>query len=141
IYSRDLGQDYLSARALREGSDVFEPTNVLSQREFPVSTDNFRHPNPHPPLLAFLALPTTLVSFPVALRVWLAVNLALLLPIGRRLGLSPPASLALAAWPPLWCVLVLGQLEVVILLLLLFAWDAAAKRSDLVAGLAMGIAG
>jgi len=139
VYTRDLQEEYLTASALRDGRDILTPVSELSGRYFPVATDNFTHPNPHPPVLAALALPLTLVSFPVSLRCWIAVNLCVLLWLGRRLSLSPTASLALAAWPPLWAVLVLGQLELVIVALAVLAWSQASEERDARAGMLLGV--
>jgi uncharacterized membrane protein len=70
----------------------------------------------------------------------LAANVALLLVIGRWLALSVPASLALMAWPPVWYLLVIGQLELLILALAMLAWRVAAAGRDGRAGLWLGIA-
>ncbi len=53
-YNKDLQQQYLSARALRDGIDVFTPVSELSARYLPATTDTFPHPGPHPPVLALL---------------------------------------------------------------------------------------
>jgi hypothetical protein len=140
VYTRDLEQEYVTARALRDGVSIFTPITELSSRYLPVATDNFSHPSPHPPLLALLAIPLTFLSLPRRVACWLAVNVCLLLDIGRRSSLSPSASLALAAWPPLWAVLVLGQLEVVVLALALLAWKSAERHADFTAGVPIGVA-
>jgi hypothetical protein len=140
VYTRDLQEEYLTASALRDGGDILTPVSELSGRYFPVTTDNFTHPNPHPPILAALALPLTFLSFPASLRCWIAVNLGVLLWLGRRLSMSPTASLALAAWPPLWAVLVLGQLELVIVALAVQAWSDASEERDGRAGIFLGVA-
>ena len=140
VYTRDLQEEYLAASALRDGRDIFTPVSELSRHYFPVETDNFTHPSPHPPILAALALPLTLMPFPVSLRCWIAVNLCVLLWLGRRLSLSPTASLALAAWPPLWAVLALGQLELVIVALAVQGWSHARDGHDGRAGIFLGVA-
>jgi hypothetical protein len=140
-YTRDLQVEYLSARALRDGADMLQPLNVLSARYFPVPTDNFRHPNPHPPLLSFLAIPMTLVSFPVALGCWLAANVILLLPIGasarpvaaREPGARGRGRRSGACWRS-------GRWRSSSSHLLVFAWDASDARHDWRAGAALGIA-
>ena len=93
-YNKDLQQQYLSARALRDGIDVFTPVSELSARYLPATTDTFPHPGPHPPVLALLSVPLTLLPFPVIVPLWLGLNLVLLTTVGRWVGLSTRTSLA-----------------------------------------------
>jgi hypothetical protein len=139
-YNKDLQQEYLTAWALRDGIDIFTPLNQLSARYFPTPTDYFPHASPHPPLLALLSVPLTLLPFPAVVLLWLAMNIALLIVVGRWLGLSVQGSLPLAAWPPLWWVLYLGQFELVILALAMLGWRAAAGGRDWRAGAWLGVA-
>jgi glycosyl transferase family 87 len=139
-YTVDLQEDYLAARALRDGIDIFTPVTQLSARYFPAPTSNFPHPNPHPPLLALMSLPLTVVPFPTVVFLWLGANAALLILVGRWMGLSPRWSLALAAWPPLWCLLAIGQFELLILALAMSGWRAAAGGRDWRAGMWLGLA-
>jgi hypothetical protein len=139
-YSKDLQQEYLTASAWRDGQNVFTPVTELSARYFPVATDNFPHPSPHPPVLAPLSLPLTWLPFPVIVFLWLFINVALLVRVGRWLGLSVFGSLALLAWPPLWCLVHIGQLELLILVLAMSGWRAAEADRDWRAGLWLGLA-
>src|SRR5437867_7614413 len=139
-YNKDLQVQYLSARALRDGIDLFTPVSELAARYLPATTDTFPHPGPHPPVLALLSVPLTLLPFPVIVPLWLALNLVLLMTVGRWLGLSNRASLAFAAWPPLWCLLYIGQLELLILTLALLGWRCAAAGRDGRAGWWLGLA-
>ena len=63
-YNKDLQEQYLSARAFRDGIDLFTPVSDLAARYFPATTDSFPHPDPHPPVLALLSVPLTLLPFP-----------------------------------------------------------------------------
>src|SRR3989441_10033418 len=137
-YNKDLQQQYLSGRALRDGIDLFTPVSVLAARYLPAATNTFPHPDPHPPVLALLSVPLTLLPFPVIVPLWLGLHLVLLTTVGRWLGLSNRASLALAAWPPLWCLLYIGQLELLILALALLGWRCAAAGRDGRAGSWLG---
>ena len=139
-YRKDLQVEYLTARALRDGIDIFTPLTQLSARYFPAATDNFPHPSPHQPVLALVSLPLTLLPFPLIVPLWLLLNVVLLVIAGRWLGLSMEASLPLAAWPPLWCLLYIGQFELVILALAMRGWRAAAAGRDWHAGLWLGLA-
>ena len=71
-YSTDLKADYLRSLALRDGVDIFSPIDALADRYFPTRGSAYVVPSPHPPVLALVTLPPTLVSFPVACGVWLA---------------------------------------------------------------------
>jgi hypothetical protein len=138
-YTQDLQQEYLSARAWRDGVDIFTPVTELSARYFPAATESFPHPNPHPPFLILFAIPFSFLPFPLLVFAWLAFNVALLIPIGRRLGLGPLGALTLTAWLPVWCVLRIGQQEIFLLWLLLLAWQAARAGADRRAGTLLGI--
>ena len=138
-YWKDLQQEYLTAWALRDGIDIFTPLNELSARYFPVTT-SAPDSSPHPPFLALVSLPLTLMPFPVVVMLWLAINIALLIAVGRWLGLSVQGTLFPLAWPPLLFVLHVGNFELLILALAMLGWRAAAAGRDMHAGLWLGIA-
>jgi hypothetical protein len=140
VYGADLQQEYLAARALRDGIDIFTPISDLSARYFPIATTNFPHPSPYPPVVALLSVPLTLVPFPVLVPLWLLLNVLVLVVIGRWLGLSTRASLALAIWPPIWWVLRISQIELIVLALAMLAWRAASRGQDGRAGVWLGLA-
>jgi hypothetical protein len=139
-YKKDLQVEYLTARAWRDGADIFAPIAELSARYFPQPSDAFPHPSPHPPVLVLLSVPLTFLPFPVVVPLWLAANLALLIVVGRWLGFSVRGTLPLAAWPPLWCLLYIGQYELLVLALAMLGWRAAAAGRDHSAGLWFGLA-
>src|SRR5262249_6313611 len=128
------------ASAWRDGRSVFTPITELSALYFPVATDNFPHPSPHPPVLAPISRPLTLLPFPLTALLWLLLNVMLLLRVGQWSNLSVRGSLALLAWPPLWWMLYIGQLELLILVLAMLGWRAAGAGSDWRAGLWLGLA-
>ena len=140
VYRKDFQVEYLTAWAWREGTDIFAPLTELSARYFPLPTDQFAHPSPHPPVLALLCVPLTFLPFPLVATLWLAFNVFLLLAVGRWLGFWAPGSLALALWPPLLNVLSIGQFELLILALTMLGWRAAAAGRDWRAGLWLGVA-
>lgn len=139
-YTSDLQQEYLTASAYRDGIDVFTPVAELSARYFPYRTENFPHANPHPPFLALLSVPLTYFPFPAITLAWLLLNVLLVLIVGRCLGLSVLGSLALTAWPPLFWLLLIGQLELAILFVIMLAWADAARGRDWRAGAWLGAA-
>lgn len=140
VYRSDLQQEYLAAWALRDGVDIFTPLPELSARYFPVSTTNLPHASPHPPILASISLPLTLLPFPVVAILWLMVNVGLLVVIGRWLGLSTPGSMALVVWPPVAWVLMIGQYELLILALIMLGWRSAAMGRERRSGIYFGLA-
>ena len=142
IFGKDLQQDYLQASALRHHTDVLASLAVLAKLYFPVvgQAAGFPHPSPRMPVLAALTLPFSFLPYDVLVPVWLAVSVCLLMLVGRWLKLSLPASLALAAWPPITTTLDAGQWEILLLLLTLLAWREAAARRDGSAGALLGLA-
>ncbi len=140
VYQSDLQQEYLAAWALRDGLDIFTPLTELSARYFPVSTTNLPHASPHPPVLALLSIPLTFLSFPTVAILWLIVNVGLLMVIGRWLGLSVPGSVALAFWPPVTWVLMIGQYEILLLALIMLGWRSAAVGREGRSGIYFGLA-
>lgn len=139
-YRFDLAQDYLSARALRDGIDIFTPIPDLSEHYFGIRTNSLQHANPHPPALVLLFVPVSLLPYEVVFPLWVLANVLIVLWIGRHHGIRPSGRLALLAWPPVWIVLLLGQLEIAILALLLLSWAAADGKQELRAGLWLGLA-
>lgn len=139
-YNRDLSQDYLSARALRDGRDVFTRTTDLSVDYFPDRATHMTHPNPHPPFLVVLMLPLSFVPYEVVYPLGLAVNVLLLILVGRWLGFSWTGRLALAAWPPIWWVLFQDQFEIALLVLAMLGWRAASSGHPSRAGFLLGLA-
>jgi hypothetical protein len=140
-FDTNLKADYLRARALRDGLDSFAPIDSLADRYFPERGVPFRDPSPHPPVVALLVEPATLLTFPQFCAVWVLLNLALLLFVGRWLRLSPLVTLALAAWPPLFLTLKSFQWELVLLTLVAAGWRDAHQGHDRRAGFWLGLAG
>ena len=139
-YFKDLQVVYLTARALRDGIYIFTPVADLAARYFPVTVSLSPYPNHLPPLLSLLSIPLSSLPFPVLSFLWLAINLLLLIAVGRMLGLSAVGSVTLAAWPPAFWVLDNGNLEMAILALTLRGWKEARSNRDWQSGLFLGLA-
>lgn len=140
-YYQDPQQEYLSARALRDGANIFTSVAELALRYFPFPVPTFPHPNPHPPLLVLLSVPLSFLPFPLVIALWFCVNFALVIRIGTWLGLSRWSSLSLMAWPPVFWVIDINQLEFILLAMTMLAWVAADRGRDREAGIWLGIAG
>lgn len=140
LYPRDLMADYLPALAVRSGHDPFANIDDLAGELLGLSLFMFPHPNPHPPALVVAFVPLTFLPYEAVFVLWTLGGLGLLALIGRWLGLSPLATLALVAWPPLWVELYIGNWQIVLLALCLAGWRAAERRRDGRAGVWLGLA-
>lgn len=139
-YYANLKADYLRARALRDRQDIFVSIDALSERYLPTRGVPFVDPSPHPPVVALVLVPATFLPYTMVCILWDAMAIGLLFAVGRWLGFSPLASLALGAWPPLYLSLKYLQWEPILLLLVMLAWREAERRNDGRAGLWLGIA-
>jgi Glycosyltransferase family 87 len=139
-YYQDPQQEYLSARALRDGVNIFTPVAELALRYFPFPVPAFPHPNPHPPLLVLLSVPLSFLPFPLVIGLWFVANVALLIRVGTWLGLSRWWSLSLVVWPPVRWVIDVNQLELLLLAMTMVAFVAADRGKDREAGIWLGVA-
>ena len=150
VVRKDFLQEYLLARAVAEGMDPYLPIAALAERYAGVSWGTaFSHPTPHPPPLGLLLLPLAWLDYPTAAAAWLAVELvalvaavyAVALAQGRRLTLGAAMALALAlvAWDPVYTDLVLGQLNILVLLLLAGGWLAWRAGRSAPVGVLLGL--
>ena len=139
-YFQDPQQEYLTARALRDGLNIYTSVAELALRYFPFPVPAFPHPNPHPPLVILLSVPLSFLPFPVFIGLWFAANVALVLRIGTWLGLSRWQSVSLLAWPPVFWVVDINQFELILLAMTMMAWVAADRGKDREAGIWLGVA-
>jgi alpha-1,2-mannosyltransferase len=150
LYQKDFGQEYLLARAIRDGVDPYLPIQTLGARYVDV-TGYFdkQHPTPHPPTVGLLAFPLGLLSYPAAVRVWFAFELVCLVAalgmlvraarVPIRLQSVPLLAVALVLWPPLTLEIGLGQLMLPLLLTLSGALLALLRGRALVGGGLLGL--
>jgi alpha-1,2-mannosyltransferase len=150
LYHKDFGQEYLLARAIRDGVDPYLPIQTLGARYVDV-TGYFdkQHPTPHPPSVGLLAFPLGLLSYPAAVRVWFAFELVCLVAalgmlvratrVPIRLQSVPLLAVALVLWPPLTLEIGLGQLMLPVLLALSGALLALLRGRALVGGGLLGL--
>ena len=140
-YRKDILIDYVTARALRDGLPLFPVLREIQGRYFANIEPLYPFPNFHPPTVWLLNVPLSLLPFEVLSVSWLGMCIALLVLIAWRLGLSWRVGLLLAAWPPVFWHLYIGQYELLILGLALWAWRSAAIGKEWRAGLLLGAAG
>jgi len=147
LYEKDFGQEYLLARAIRDGVDPYLPIQTLGARYVGViGYFDKQHPTPHPPTVGLLAFPLGLLSYPAAVRVWFAFELVCLVAalgmlaratgVPIRLQSLPVLAVAMVLWPPLTLEIGLGQLMLPLLLALTSAQLALLRgRTPLGGGL------
>jgi hypothetical protein len=150
-FPNDLLPDYVSARALIEGQDPYAPTFELILEHAPVEGDTYpltrSQRNPHTPLhiaamVPFALLGYTAARFASVLVEAAAIALAMFI-VFRALGMHRRAALALGigvlALPLVAVDIRYGQVNGVLLLLIVGAWRALARRPGVSSGL-VGIA-
>jgi hypothetical protein len=145
---KDFGQEYVLARAIRDGVDPYQSVQKLGERY--VTSEGYfdkLHPTPHPPTVGLLALPLSYLSYGDATRIWLLIELGCLVGfVAMAVGRQPAAfllvvtgALALVAWPPMTLELGLAQLTMPVLLLLLAAQRAMLNGQQRTGGVLIGL--
>ena len=110
-YPKDFIQEYVMAGAAAHGLNPYLPPNELAQRfAVHLAGATFPHPSPHPPPVAVLFLPLSVLDYSTAAYVWLAIGLAsvvvsvyiLMTESGARFPLWSVllAAVAMLSWPP-----------------------------------------
>jgi len=150
VYSKDFGQEYLLARAIRDGVDPYLPVRELAERyAAPIGFMDKTHPTPHPPSLGILLLPLSVLPYPSAAVVWFVFELACLWVavalLAQAVGVHvqaravPLAALVLLAWPALLLDVNLGQLTTPMLALLAAAQLALLRSRSVLGGTLLGV--
>lgn len=139
----DFMQDYVSARAIKEGKDPYRPISELTEK-YGIRLSFPDHPTPHPPAHLVALVPLALLDYPKALFVWFVVSLlALAFSLKLLLGLRNShllIAIPLAVlWYPVHSDLGLGQVMSLLLLLITLCWYYLRLNRD-IGGLFLGIA-
>lgn len=149
----DFFQEWYSARLWWEGRPVYEPTNLGARRHLdipPEVTDGLPLRNAHPPGAVLLALPFGGLSFEDAFALWSVVSLWLgVASVGYVMNIVRavpgwmvlPSVTLVAVGSPFWAQWVHGQLNLVLLPVLVGAWAAARSNRPGWAGVLVGVAG
>lgn len=150
FYQRDLIQEYLLAKALFTGENLYLPLTELAKRltpDLPVAI--FSHPTPHPPLVALLFLPLALLTYEQAIVAWFVLELLCVVMVsyliagwlgkGRNWKWIVMLSLIIIAWEPYVTDIALGQLSFFLLLLLSGAWLCLRENRDVLGGFLLGL--
>lgn len=149
----DFTQDYVSARAWAAGQDPYGPTADLGRRFLGTEAASLRtvYPdrrNPHLPAELVVVRPLTRLSYRAARVAWLFL-MALCMAVGvalaaRTAGWGAAASVVAGAGalatPVAQKDLLYGQINGLLVLLLVMGWRWARAGSDARAGIALGVA-
>jgi len=149
VYLKDFIQEYLLAKAVLNGVNPYLPLPELAARFIhPVPVLALHHPTPHPPPVAVLSLPLGLLSYEHAAVAWFLFEMActlvsvylLLCWSGKSptLGLTILLTLLALGWGPIWEGMALGQLNTLLLLLLICAWQALRSGKATLGGAVLG---
>jgi hypothetical protein len=152
LYQKDFDQEWLMARAVLDAQNPYQPEYLLAQHyEQVLEPDVQQHAAPHPPLVAVLVAPLGLFPFATATWTWLAIEL-ILVPVAvvallkSAIGTKVPRRLLLfgvlvfLAWPAMTLELLQGQLSVLLLALISWAWLMYQRRHLKLAGVLLGLA-
>jgi hypothetical protein len=153
LTGNDYIPDYVSAKAWREGGEPYAPVRDLVTRHVGPATPWFAEPPPsqpnaHTPFMIVLLAPLSFLPYPAARALFLALAAVLFVVVtgwsaraaGGRPAVAAGIGLAALALPVVQADLLLGQVNAILLLLLVVAWAALRDGADRRAGVALGIA-
>lgn len=151
IYAKDFLQEYLMAKAILNGDNPYRPVRELAQTWLSDATSHnaITHPSLHPPLAGLLCLPLGLLSYEQASLVWFAFELICML-IALILifrGLGKPIKPAVVfvflfiaiGFGPVEDELWYGQLNALMLLLMVGSWLALRAGKGSIGGALLGV--
>jgi hypothetical protein len=154
-YHNDFTQDYLLARAAVDGLDPYLPLADLADLYLPTSqakTGVITLPlaSPHPPAVAIMFIPFTVMPLETANALWFVAQLGLLLLLCFLVFPPRPGSrmqwhaigffCLLLCWSPIVIELFYGQLNLLLAVLLVGSYRAANCGAPRVAGTLLGAA-
>lgn len=151
LYRKDFMQEYVLARAVLDGEELYVVFPVLVAKYFdPMPMIPMTHPTSHTPVAAVLSVPLGFFSYPVAAIIWIVVELfGLAIAIemlsrwwGERVAFWQKVLLFFVCLGigPVVRELFCGQYNFALLILLLIAWLAMRRGHDVTGGASLGIA-
>lgn len=148
IYKKDVLQEYLASKAVLDGIDPYTSLDELAARYIGPIT-YLPHPMPYPPPSILLSLPFGLLDVKSATIAWFLVEVVCIVFVAymtlKLLRTKASAvnilltSLILFAWHPFWEDLLYGQLSILVLTLLVFAFYLRQKGENFWAGIVLGL--
>jgi len=150
FYQRDFIQEYLLAKALLKGENLYLPLVDLAKRLVPdLPVLLFSHPTPHPPPAALFFLPLAFLTYEQAVVVWFGIEIVCIfsivamllkwLGVAKNWKMVALFSVILMAWEPFVIDIALGQISVFLLLFLLGSWLCLRQDHDVVGGILLGV--
>jgi Glycosyltransferase family 87 len=151
VYSKDIIQEYLLARAVAAGVNPYQPLPDLAAYFMgPLPFPIFPHPSAHPPPVVLLFIPFALINYRAAAAIWFVLELIFTF-VAVRLLLrcvqwhtttlgTFVVMFAVLTWKPFYVELQAGQLMILLLLLLTISWSALRSGRDIFGGAALGCA-
>lgn len=149
VYRKDFIQEYLLAKAVIMGVNPYLQLPELAQRlAIELPTGVFAHPTPHTPSLALLSLPLGFLKYEHAAGVQMIFQLGcllasviLLLRWWRKIatpGTIAVVTLAALGWRFVYEDLALGQINLLLVLLMILAWLFLRDEKEIPAGIMLG---
>lgn len=134
----DFAQDYLAARAARDGANPNTPSLTLAATYGVPEGAVTARQNAHPPLTLLLALPFSFFPWKAAHLLW---ELFLCVAVGVSLLMLRIRTLELFLFAPVWYGgLAIGNVDVIVICLCLMAMsDLSQRRSAVALGLAAAL--
>ncbi|HKQ75801.1 MAG TPA: glycosyltransferase family 87 protein [Blastocatellia bacterium] len=150
VTNKDFLQEYLMARAVLAGVSPYQFLPDLD-KQFQTGDKQWRpHASPHTPGLAIFSLPFAFLSYAQAAGIWLLIEILCLFASAFLLfrGLNGSANPLLAllvtwaalGWSHVWEDLIWGQINPVLLLLVVGAWLKLRSGRDWSGGALLGVA-
>ena len=151
IFQKDFIQEFLISKAVLGGVDPYLPLPILADRYMGQVPDMvFQHPTPHPPPVDLLCLPLGWLSYEHAAILWflfelisISASVVLLLRwlgVVKRVELALLSALLILVWTPISSELVRGQVNALLFVLLVVAWQALRSGKDIQGGILIGSA-
>ena len=155
----DFAKFHLSAQALSQGQDIYQPIPLDRLGPLPVDanpTPQELHPNLNMPFVTIVFSPFVFTDISNGMAIWTALSVAFVLvsawlmgseiaavnalPSAFRWMLSGAIANLLLIYYPSWTNAALGQLGHLLLIVLCGAWLAARRGRDRLAGILFGVA-
>lgn len=149
VFMKDFFQDYAMSWATINGLNPYTPIPELKQRMLNITNDQTNpHPTTHPPAIALLFLPLTLLPIENAAVLWFVLEICFTL-FGifilykyywKHFGWLEMliTALFMMIWYPFREEIILGQLMSLILLLLIAGWLSLRNERDVQGGIFIG---
>lgn len=146
---KDFTMEYLMGKALLNGVDPYLPLSELREL-YPIPADPKVHPSTHPPAMALIGLPLALLPYTWAAGIWFFIELILiaiscyslikLWNFKNIFLVTVLITFSLFVWHPVTSEIIHGQLNSLLLFLLICAWLRLRDGRSISGGFFLGVA-